>query len=163
LNSHDFDQIKMEFEERVNKIIWCNVATVDGRGRPRSRVLHPVWEGPIAWITTNPTSYKSRHLARVPYVSLAYIDAVKPAYADCVAEWIDDPAIKQQAWDYIRSIPEPMGFDPGLIYDPIDGSSTGKLSFGLLKLTPYRITLTQWPQPQLIWTPALVEEEGDSA
>jgi hypothetical protein len=35
---------------------WCNAATVDRKDRPRSRVLHPIWEVidtyPIGWIAT---------------------------------------------------------------------------------------------------------------
>ena len=154
MQTHDFEDIRAEFEARVNALVWCNAATTDTQGRPRSRVLHPVWEGPVAWITTTRDSFKSRHLAHAPYMSLAYIDAAKPAYADCHAEWVEDRDTKQRVWEFIRALPEPMGFDPGLIYDPLDGSSTGKLPFGLLKLTPYRITLSQWPEPQMIWTPA---------
>jgi hypothetical protein len=32
--------------------------------------------------------------------------------------------------------------------------TTGRLDFGVLKLTPYRIVLTQWPSPLWMWTPA---------
>src|SRR2546427_2809668 len=36
-----FDEIEQEFMERVRGIVWCSVATVDRRGRPRSRILTP--------------------------------------------------------------------------------------------------------------------------
>ena len=43
----------------AHRIVWCTVATVDRRGRPRSRILHPYWErtedGLAGWITTRPT------------------------------------------------------------------------------------------------------------
>ena len=32
-----FAEIADEFLERVNKAVWCNVATIDTKGRPRSR------------------------------------------------------------------------------------------------------------------------------
>ena len=32
------------FVEMAHRIVWATVATVDERGRPRSRVLHPIWE-----------------------------------------------------------------------------------------------------------------------
>jgi hypothetical protein len=32
------------FVETAHRIVWCTVATVDGRGRPRTRILHPIWE-----------------------------------------------------------------------------------------------------------------------
>ena len=31
-----FDEIKDDFLSTVAKIVWCNVATVDTQGRPRS-------------------------------------------------------------------------------------------------------------------------------
>jgi len=152
VRTHDFDAIAPEFLERANRIVWCNAATVDGQGRPRSRVLHPIWEGRTAWITTNPASFKSRHLARNPYVSLAYVEPAKPAYADCRAEWVTDPAEKQHVWDLCLRTPPPLGFDPATIYNPIDGSTSDRIDFGVLKLTPYRIVLTQWPDPIRMWT-----------
>jgi general stress protein 26 len=154
VRTHKFDEIAEEFLARANRIVLCSVATVDSQGRPRSRILHPIWEGSTAWITTNPASFKRRHLATNPYVSLAYVDAVKPAYADCQAEWVTDPAEKQHVWDLCLSTPLPLGFDPAPIYDPVDGSTTGRIEFGALKLTPYRITLYQWPEPLKMWTPA---------
>ncbi len=40
-----FAGIEAEFRARVERMVWCNVATVDGQNRPVSRVLHPIWEG----------------------------------------------------------------------------------------------------------------------
>src|SRR5688500_10479580 len=89
------EDIAHEFVEQAHKAIWCSLATVDRQGRPRSRVVHPVWEGATGWLTTRRHSPKSKHLARMPYVSVAYItDLANPAYADCHAEWIDDIAEK---------------------------------------------------------------------
>ena len=135
-------------------MVWCSVATVDAQGRPRSRVLHPIWKGSTGWITTGRRSPKGRDLERNPYVSLAYVsDVTKPAYADCRAEWADDPAVKQHVWDLCRRTPPPLGFDPAPIYGAVDGLRPGQSMFGVLKLVPYRIVLTQWPAPQVIWTP----------
>ena len=38
------------FVAMAHRIVWANVATVDADGRPRSRILHPLWavELPIA-------------------------------------------------------------------------------------------------------------------
>ncbi len=33
-----------EFLDIAHRIVWASVATVDRRDRPRSRVLHPIWE-----------------------------------------------------------------------------------------------------------------------
>jgi hypothetical protein len=32
------------FVEMAHKIVWVSVATVDVQGRPRSRILHPIWQ-----------------------------------------------------------------------------------------------------------------------
>ena len=59
---------------RIKRIVWCSVATVDAKGRPRQRILHPIWEGPVGWIATGRHSHKEKHLAKNPYVSLSYWD-----------------------------------------------------------------------------------------
>ena len=41
----NFAEIEAEFIERVHTMVWCSAATVDRQGRPRSRILHPIWEG----------------------------------------------------------------------------------------------------------------------
>jgi general stress protein 26 len=156
VKTHDFAEIEAELMARVNAMVWCSVATIDSQGRPRSRVLHPLWEGNIAWITTDPDSLKSRHLAQHPYVSLAYVsDVAKPAYADCHAEWIDDQAIKEHVWQLCLNTPPPMGFDPAPIYGTPTMPGEGQRPLGVLKLAPYRIQLVQWPAPPMIWTPVV--------
>lgn len=154
MKTHDFQEIATEFLARVSKMVWCNAATVDGQGRPRSRVVHPVWEGSTGWLTTDRGSFKNKHLAKNPFISLAYVgDVAKPAYADCHAQWEDDPAEQQRVWSFCASLEPPYGFDPGLIYRPLDGSESTLLPFGLIKLTPYRILMTQFPDPMTLWTP----------
>ena len=37
-------EISQPFVDMAHSIVWCTVATVDRKGRPRSRVLHPIWE-----------------------------------------------------------------------------------------------------------------------
>src|SRR5262249_52910445 len=135
-----------EFNARVNKIIWCNLATVDRQGRPRSRVIHPNWEGSIGWMPTRATAHKIKHLSATPYVSLAYIHPGTPVYIDCAVEWITDRAERQHAWDYIASIPVPVGYDPVPIYKSVDDPG-----FGLYKLIPWRIEIPAFPQPTQVW------------
>lgn len=143
----DFAEIEQEFLERVNRVIWCSAATVDENNRPRSRVLHPLWEGNTGWIGTFRQSKKSQHLARVPYMSLAYIaDPMKPVYVDCLAEWQDDPRDKQRFWDWVQTIPEPLGYNPA-------DSFTFDDTFGVLKLTPTRIEVYHLAVGSKIWKP----------
>lgn len=153
MRTHDFAKIQSELMARIEKMVWCNAATVDGQGRPRSRILHPLWEGSTAWVTADRNSFKSRHLARTPYISLAYVsDPAKPAYVDCHAEWVVDRESRLHVWNLCSTFPEPMGFDPALIYGTVDEPGEGQPEFGVLKLTPYRIVLTQWPEPLVMWT-----------
>lgn len=155
MKTHAFAAVEPEFKARVDTMVWCNGATIDARGRPRSRILHPLWEGALAWITTDPRSLKSQHLSQNPYVSLAYVsDVAKPAYADCLAEWIDDPATRRHVWELCLWTPPPMGFDPAPIYGTPEMPGEGQPRFGVLRLTPYRIQLVQWPDAPIIWTPA---------
>jgi pyridoxine/pyridoxamine 5'-phosphate oxidase len=67
-----FAEIEAEFMRRVARIVWCTVATVDRQGRPRTRILHPIWEGTTGWIATGRHSHKEKHLARNTHVSLSY-------------------------------------------------------------------------------------------
>ena len=145
MEAASFAEIEQEFNERVQKIIWCNAATVDTQGRPLSRVVHPNWEGSTGWMLTRLTSHKVKHLSATPYVSLAYIDAAKPVYIDCAVEWITDLREKQRVWDFVAAIPSPVGYDPAPIYKTVDDPS-----FGLLKLTPWRIEVPSFPQTR-VW------------
>ena len=139
----NFTEIEAEFIQRVHTMVWCNVATVDSRQRPRSRILHPIWEGATGWIGTHTNSHKSKHLVQNPYVSLAYIQQVmQPVYVDCRVEWVTDAATKQRIWDLFKHAPEPLGYDPALSFGSVDHEH-----FGLLKLIPWRIDLVTFPAP----------------
>ena len=132
-----FAEIETEFIQRVHTMVWCSMATLDTRNRLRSRILHPIWESSVGWATARPHSLKARHLAHNPYVSLAYIaDIAKPVYADCKAEWVDDPATKRHVWDLFKTTDPPAGFDLANIFKSVDDPG-----FGLLKFTPWRIEL----------------------
>jgi general stress protein 26 len=133
-----FSEIEGEFQERVKRIVWCTVATVDRKGRPRTRILHPIWEGTTGWIATGRETLKTKHLAANPYVSCSYWDQQhQQIYVDAMAEWVDDKAEKDRIWDLYKSTPPPLGYDPGMIWQGGKEDPT----YGLLKLTPWRIEL----------------------
>lgn len=148
-----FAEIEQEFNARVARIAWCTVSTIDTKGRPRSRILHPIWEGTTGWILTNRHSHKEKHLARNPYVSLSYWDPQhQQVYADCRAEWVDDAGEKRRIWEMYKAAPPPLGYDPALIWQ--GGPDDAVL--GLLKLTPWRIELSALMdapagRPHLVW------------
>jgi general stress protein 26 len=147
-----FADIEKDFMERVARIVWCTVTTVDRKGRPRARMLHPVWEGSTGWIATGRSSFKAKHLAANPYVSLSYWDPQhQQIYAECKTEWEDDLDEKKRVWELYKSIPEPLGYDLKLFWESPEAAE-----YGLLKLTPWRIEISALGdmmkgQPPRVW------------
>jgi general stress protein 26 len=138
LDVASFDDIAADFHERVSRIVWATVTTVDRKGRPRSRLLHPLWDGTTGYIMTGPTSHKARHLAGNPYVSVSYWDPKHDTvFAECKSEWVSDGAEKQRVWDLFKSTPEPYGYNPAMFWP--DGPTSP--AFGVMRLTPWRIEL----------------------
>jgi hypothetical protein len=41
---HDLALVAPAFVEMAHRIVWASAATVDKHGRPRSRILHPIWQ-----------------------------------------------------------------------------------------------------------------------
>jgi len=124
----------------AHRVVWGVMTTVDAKGRPRNRVVHPVWtfaNGSLeGWVTTRKTPLKTRHLAHNPHVSVAYVGANTDfAYFDCVAAWADAPAEREHAWDAFLAAPEPVRYDPASIW-PGGPSSP---DFAALRLRPYRV------------------------
>ncbi|HET8846286.1 MAG TPA: hypothetical protein VFN35_32795 [Ktedonobacteraceae bacterium] len=142
-----FSDLEEDFTRRVHRIVWCNVASIDRHGRPRSRVLHPLWEGQIGWIATHRHGLLAIHLHHQPSVSLAYIaDAFHPIYVDCTAKWIDDLHEKRRVWDLFKDASPPLGYDPATFFERVDHPN-----FGVLKLTPWRIVLAHSGGEACIW------------
>jgi general stress protein 26 len=132
-----FAEIEGDFIQRVQRMVWCNVATIDSQGRPRSRVLHPIWEGSTGWIATRRHTPKANHLTHNAFVSLSYVaDPVKPVYVDCHATWVADAETKRRVWNLFAAAAPPLGHDPA----PILGS-WAFANYGVLKLSPWRIEL----------------------
>jgi general stress protein 26 len=143
----DFAVIQAEFMARVSSAVYCSMATVDAKLRPRSRIVHPVWDGPVGWIISWPATPKFRQLAQNPQVSLAYIqDSKKPVYVDGRADWVDERAEKTRLWELIKATPPPLGYDPEPHFGTIDNPH-----FGLLRLIPWRIELYTLRGESIVW------------
>ena len=129
------------FVAMAHQIVWCSAATVDTRGRPRSRILHPIWDWDGArlegWVATRPTPTKRAHLQAHPFVSLSYWS---PAHDTCVAEcraiWAFDSATRQLVWDRFVNGPAPVGYNPAIV--PGWDSPTAE-AFAVLRLEPWRL------------------------
>jgi general stress protein 26 len=132
-----FADIEAAFIARVHRAVWCNVATVDAHGRPRSRLLHSIWEGSTGWIATRRHSPKADDLAHNPNISLAYVtDVVHPVYVDGVAQWEDGAAERRHVWELFLAAPSPLGYDPAPIYGSVEAPD-----YGVLRITPRYIEL----------------------
>ncbi len=133
-----FSEIEEEFNARVARIVWCTMATVDTKARPRTRIIHPIWEGSTGWIATGRHSLKEKHLAANPNISLSYWDQEhQQVYADCMAAWEDNTGEKNRIWELYKNTPPPLGYDPAIIWQ----AGPSDPEYGLLKLTPRRIEL----------------------
>jgi general stress protein 26 len=130
-----------EFVRIAHRIVWCSLATVDVRGRPRSRIVHPYWElgdGLTGWVFTRPASPKVAHLGHRPYVSCSYWDpAHEVAVAECGAEITDDEPTRRKVWELFAAADPPLGFDPRIMGgdDHLDPRIT------VLRLAPWRVNL----------------------
>jgi hypothetical protein len=126
--------------EVAHSVVWASVVTVDTTGRPRARVLHPIWladgDGVVGLAITRPTPIKRRHLAAHPYVTCAYL-APDHAFAhfDCDAALADDEATRRRAWQAFLDVPPPLGHDFTTIFP--DGPLSDAMA--VLVMRPYRV------------------------
>lgn len=136
-------EIAPRFVQMAHEIVWCTVATVDARGRPRSRVLHPLWEWDgehlVGWIGTEPTPTKRAHLEASPYVSCNYwTPSHDTTVAECHASWALDDVTRARIWNAFKEAPEPLGYDPA---DIPAWESPASPTFAVIRLEPWRIRL----------------------
>lgn len=129
------------FIDVAHRIVWATVATIDTDDRPRSRVLHPIWEFDgerlVGWIATGPTPVKVAHLAHRPFASVNYWDASQDiATAECEVTWHHDDETCIATWQRFEQGPEPVGYDPRMI--PVWTDPTGP-EFAVLRLDPWRL------------------------
>lgn len=135
------DRVAPAFVEMAHRIVWCSAATVDPDNRPRSRVLHPIWEwdGSVlrGWIATGPTLTKRSHLAHSAHISLNYWEPGQDTcVAECRAQWHFDDETCTNVWNRFRDAPAPVGYDPALI--PVWNAPTDP-TFAVLALDPWRL------------------------
>ncbi len=136
----DFGSFRADFLAFTTDIVYCTVTTVSPDGRPRSRVMHPIFEvvdgAPRGWALTDRTPLKDRHLAANPYVSCCYWSpAQNTVTIDCTASWVTDDDTLREAWELFAD-PEPPG------WGDLSGYGDAGIHhprFNLLRLQPYRV------------------------
>ena len=137
----DLTSVAPAFIEMAHRIVWAGVATVDSHGRPRTRILHPIWQWDgqrlTGWIATSPTPVKRAHLAATPYASVNYWS---PSHDTCVAECraalLLDDETRRFVWDlFLNGLP-PVGYDPRIV--PAWTGPTAD-AFAVIRLEPWRL------------------------
>jgi hypothetical protein len=139
----DLKDIAPKFVELAHRIVWCSAASVDTRGRPFTRILHPIWQWDgmrlTGWIATAPTALKRAHLAKSPNLSLSYWTPTHDtAQAECRAEWFLDLPTRERVWNLLKNAPAPVGCDPAMIPG---WTSPAVDAFAALRLEPWRIRM----------------------
>jgi hypothetical protein len=137
----ELEEVAPAFIEMAHRIVWCSVATVDHQLRPRTRILHPLWEWDgsklVGWIATGPTPTKRSHLAHSPYVACSYwTDNHDTCSAECRAVWHHDDETRITIWELFKHAPAPVGYDPAIV--PAWTSPTAD-TFAVLRLEPWRL------------------------
>jgi hypothetical protein len=138
----DLSTLAPDVVEAAHALVYCSVSTVDRAGRPRSRVMHPIWEWDgerlTGWLATTP-SPKLGHLAEHPFVSCAYVDSWAVAVvADSRIEQVTDDAGRARVWELLAAAPPPVGFDPGAIGVPGWDGPTAP-GFVVARMDPWRV------------------------
>jgi len=136
------EQIAPAFVAMAHSIVWASVATVDADSKPRSRILHPIWEWDgtdlFGWIATEPSPVKRAHLAVHPEVSVSYwAPTHDTCSAECLVEWYTDDDTRRAVWDRFAGAPAPVGYDPAIIPSWAEGPTSEQ--FAVLRLAPYRL------------------------
>jgi hypothetical protein len=129
------------FVEMAHRIVWASVATVDAHGRPRSRILHPIWQWDedrlVGWVGTSPTPLKRAHLKANSYMSVNYWSPTHDTcVAECAANWAFDNETRAMVWNLFLNTPEPLGYNPRII--PAWESPTCD-AFAAIRLDPWRL------------------------
>jgi hypothetical protein len=139
----DLKDIAPKFIELAHRIVWCSAASTDTRGRPFTRILHPIWQWDgvrlTGWIATAPTPLKRAHLAKSPNLSLSYwTPSHDTAQAECRAELLFDLPTRERVWNLLKHGPAPVGYDPAIIPG---WTSPAVDAFAALRVEPWRIRM----------------------
>jgi general stress protein 26 len=149
----DLAELAPDIEERITTTVWCTMATADRAGRPRTRIVHPVWEidggAMTGWLGTRTGTPKLRHLEAHPSASLLYWDPRhRQVSIDADVTVHTDDRTCERVWSLLSSFPEPYGFDPAPMWP--DGA-TGD-GFTVVRFDPTRVTV--FGDPLRIWQDA---------
>lgn len=140
-----FATIEDSFLGYIRDIKYSTMVTVDRNGRPRARVMLPIWEvvdgRPVGWLAGYKTPVKAAHLAHNPHGTYSYWSPRQNAlHIDAVSSWIDDPAVKDYGWQlYCAGSPKGVGYDPVRFWR---GGPTDP-EYNVLRIDPWRVQVVR--------------------
>lgn len=138
-----FSEVEEDFLRITGETVFCAATTVDGKGRPRGRMLHPIFlvrDGrPLGWALTGRTPLKTRHLEANPHMSCSFWSPSQDTvFAECMTSWVEDGSEKEDVWNVFLDTPEPLGWGP----DGMAGYGLERWRnpvFTPLRLEPWRV------------------------
>jgi hypothetical protein len=136
--------------------VFCTATTVDEQGRPRNRMLHPIFvvrdDRPLGWALTGRTPLKTRHLAANPHMACSYwTPAHDTVFIDCTTAWVEDDDEKREVYDLFRDTPTPLGWGPEGMAGWGDEQWRSPI-FTPLRLEPWRVQIMrgeEYPRGEL--------------
>jgi hypothetical protein len=138
------DELVATAHRIIDDIVYASLATVGPAPdhRPRSRIVHPVWDWGtdpvVGWVTTKPTPIKLRHLAANPHASFLYWSPAHDVVTiDADVHQVDDDQERREIWERIAATGPPVGFDPTTLWP---GGPTSP-DYGVLLARPTRLTV----------------------
>ncbi|UCM87593.1 pyridoxamine 5'-phosphate oxidase family protein [Streptomyces marincola] len=136
-----FSDLEDSFFDYIKDIVYATMITVDKKGRPRARVLLPIWEvvddRPLGWLAVFKTPVKAAHLANNPHTTYSYWNQRQNCvFVDSVTTWVEDMETKRYAWDlYTKGSPPGVGYNPRAYWS---GGPTDP-KFEVLRIEPWRV------------------------
>jgi len=151
-----FAAFEEDFLRITKETVFCVATTVDSAGRPRNRMLHPIFvvrgARPLGWALTGRTPLKTSHLAANPHVDCAYWSpSHDTVFVDCIAAWVEGDEEKREVWELFLGTPKPLGWGP----DGMAGYGEEKWRnpvFTPLRLEPRRVQVnrgSEYPRGEL--------------
>ena len=145
LGPMSFAELHDDFLAITASTVFCTATTVDGRGRPRNRILHPIFivrdDAPVGWALTGKTPLKTRHLEANPHMACAFwTPSHDTVFIDAVTTWVTDEDELRFTWELFRDTPPPLGWTQAGLdgYGPDEWRSE---IYTPLRLDPWRVQI----------------------
>jgi len=147
-----FAALHDDFLEITAATVFCTATTVDGRGRPRNRILHPIFlvrdDLPLGYALTGKSPLKTKHLEANPHVACSFWSpSHDTVFIDAVATWVDGEAELADTWALFRDTPTPLGWGQAGL-DGYGADEWRSEIYTPLRLDPWRVQImrgTEYP------------------